>query len=85
MTFPGFVKNNFALASTVAMLAWGMLAFPGGYSKAGQTQHGMDTIRWGTDYMLASYLGSTANDTSYVGQVLLTQICQFLTLDGHAP
>lgn len=51
------------------MLAWGMIAFPGGYSKAGQTAHGLDTLRWGTDYMLASYLGTSGNSTSYVAQV----------------
>ena len=53
------------------MLALGMVSFPGGYTKAGQTQHGMDTIRWGTDYMLASYLGTNANSTNYVAQVLI--------------
>lgn len=63
------MKNNFALAATVSMLAWGMIAFPVGYSKAGQTQHGMDTLRWGTDYMLSSYLGTSGNSTSYVAQV----------------
>ena len=71
----GFVKNGFALASTVALLAFGMLEYPTGFSKAGQTQHGLDTLKWGTDYMLASYLGnSTKNGTTYVAQVWCTSL-----------
>lgn len=50
------------------MLALGMVAYPGGFSKAGQTQHGLDTLKWGSDYLLASYLGTSGNSTSYVAQ-----------------
>jgi len=65
------VKNNFALAATVSMLALGMIAYPGGYASAGQTKHGLDNLRWGTDYLLISYLGTTGNNSVYAAQVLL--------------
>lgn len=76
----GFVKNGLALASTIPLLAWGMIQYSTGYEKAGQTQHGLDTLRWGTDYMLASYLGSGTNGSAFVAQVSFyspVTICRF--------
>lgn len=53
----------------MSLLAWGMLSYPKGFAKAGQMQHGLDNLRWGSDYLLSSYLGNTTNGTTFVAQV----------------
>lgn len=37
------------------MLAWGLLAYPQGYSDAGQYRTALENLRWGDDYMLSAY------------------------------
>ncbi|KAK9803902.1 hypothetical protein WJX72_003331 [[Myrmecia] bisecta] len=60
----GYVKYGLPLASTTALLAWGMLAFPKGYTGSSLTD-ARNNIRWATDYMLKCKIG----DNQYVGQV----------------
>ena len=42
-------------AFTVSMLAWGLLAFPGSYARAGNTAEALGNVRWGADYLLKAY------------------------------
>ena len=49
------VKFGLPLASTLSSLAWGGLAFSEGYAIAGQTDELLDTVRWGTDYLLKAH------------------------------
>ncbi len=42
---------SFPLATTVALLGWGVLDFQGGYAKAGQLQHARDGLRYAADYL----------------------------------
>lgn len=47
-----YVKFGFPMASTITVLAWGMLDFKDGYKRAGQYDHGLKTLKWGTDYFI---------------------------------
>ena len=51
-------------AFTTTMLAWGMLAFPTAYQKAGEMDHATQTLRWGTDYLLKLYTPASSTNTS---------------------
>eukprot|EP00884_Botryococcus_braunii_P012540 jgi/Botrbrau1/21287/Bobra.0573s0001.1 len=51
----GTVKLTLPIAFSTSMLAWGLLEFPGGYKKSNQTLHAMDTLRWGTDYLMKTF------------------------------
>ena len=42
--------------------------FPDGYSQAGQTNNTLNTIKWGSDYLLEC-VGSGANGSSIVYQM----------------
>ena len=42
-------------AFTTSMLAWGLLTFPRGYARAGETRHALDSIKWGADYLLKTF------------------------------
>lgn len=59
----GDVKYTMTAAFTTTMLAWGMLQFKSGYAKAGQTQWGMEEVKWGTDYLLKTVVGKPGNQT----------------------
>ncbi|KAK9845258.1 hypothetical protein WJX81_001552 [Elliptochloris bilobata] len=62
----GTVKYGFPLASAAALLAWGLLEFPGGYQGANLAQ-AQGALRWATDYMLACQLDDA--NGSFVAQV----------------
>ena len=41
-----------------------------GYAKAGETQHAMESVKWGTDYLLKTFKVNTgANNITVVYQV----------------
>ena len=46
------VKFGFPLASALTVLSWGGLQYEEGYRLAGQLEQLMETVRWGTDYLL---------------------------------
>jgi hypothetical protein len=48
------VKFQLPAAWTASMLAWSIIQFKGGYEKAGQLQHALDTVRWATDFFIKS-------------------------------
>ena len=51
----GTVKMTVTTAFTTSMLAWGLLTFPRGYARAGETRHALDSIKWGADYLLKTF------------------------------
>ena len=60
-----YVKFGFPMASTITNLAWGMLEFKQGYIAAGQFDHGLAAIKWGTDYFIKCHPSSD----QFYGQV----------------
>ena len=60
-----YVKFGFPMASTITNLAWGMLEFKQGYIAAGQFDHGLAAIKWGTDYFIKCHPSSNI----FYGQV----------------
>ena len=64
------VKFGLPLASTLSTLAWGGLNFRKGYVAAGQLDELLDTVRWGTDYLLKAHGTNKRGRTSFfVAQV----------------
>ena len=53
------------MAFTTTALAWGMISYSDGYSRAGQTDYGKAAVRWATDYFLKAHTG----DYELYGQV----------------
>jgi hypothetical protein len=44
-----------------------------GYAKAGETQHAMESVKWGTDYLLKTFkVDAGANNVTVVYQVSQT-------------
>ena len=59
----GNLQLTMPTAFTVAMLSWGLLAFPEGYTKAGATTETLSGIKWGADWLVQT-MGEGANGTS---------------------
>jgi len=60
-----YVKFNFPQAAAMTMLAWGMVEFSKGYEIAGQHKYGLDTLRWGMDYLMKCH----TKTNEFYGQV----------------
>lgn len=60
-----YLKLNFPLASTVTLLAWGLLEFNQGYNQSGQTQYAMDNLYAAVDYLKRCHIAPR----KYVGQI----------------
>ncbi len=60
------MKYGFPLAAATALLAWGLVTFPSGYT-GGNLATAQGALRWATDYMLACRLGDA--NGSFVAQV----------------
>ena len=57
------VKFNFPQAFTLTMLSWSGITFEDGYTKSDQFEYLLDTVKWGTDYLLKCH---TSKDELYV-------------------
>lgn len=53
-------------AWATALLAWGVLAFPQGWARAGGTAEALGAVRWGTDYLLKTFHPYTGRAGGYV-------------------
>jgi endoglucanase len=51
-----FVKFSFTMAFTTTILAWGMLSFDDAYAETGQRDHGLDAVKWATDYFIKCHI-----------------------------
>ncbi|KAK9904260.1 hypothetical protein WJX75_007984 [Coccomyxa subellipsoidea] len=61
----GTLKMTIPTAFSMTMLAWGMLEFPHGYAKANTTNDALDTLKWGTDYLLRTLAKQTKAGQKY--------------------
>lgn len=59
------LKLHFPLATSLALLAWGVDEFRDAYAAAGQLSTALDAIRWGTDYLMAAHIAPN----EFIGQV----------------
>ena len=48
----GNIKATSPIAFTTTLLVWGLMAFGSGFKAAGQAAAALDSIRWGSDYLL---------------------------------
>ena len=56
----GLTKMTLPTAFTTAVLAWGLLTFPRGYSRSKTTAATVDEVRWGAQYLLSAIGGEDA-------------------------
>ncbi|XP_020616929.1 uncharacterized protein LOC110054900 [Orbicella faveolata] len=50
-----YVKFGFPMASSVTVLAWGLLKYKKAYIAAGQYGHMLNSIEWATDYFIKAH------------------------------
>ena len=63
------VKFGFPMASSLTLLAWGGVEYRGAYQSSGQFDELMDTLRWGTDYLLRAHVSDGQTTQALYGQV----------------
>ncbi|MGD1952962.1 MAG: glycoside hydrolase family 9 protein [Leptolyngbyaceae cyanobacterium] len=63
------VKFGFPMASSLTLLAWGGVEYGGAYRASGQLDELMDTLRWGTDYLLRAHVSDGQTTQALYGQV----------------
>ena len=66
-----FVKFGFPMASSVTVLAWGLVEYRDAYKAAGELDNALDSIKWVTDYFIKAH---TAKFEFY-GQVSKIRTC----------
>ncbi|XP_072980908.1 endoglucanase 22-like [Typha angustifolia] len=49
------VKFGLPMAFTVTMLSWGVIEYGGDIAAAGEYQHALEAIKWGTDYFVKAH------------------------------
>lgn len=49
------VKFGLPMAFTVTMLSWGIIEFGDHIAKAGELEHALEAIKWGTDYFIKAH------------------------------
>jgi hypothetical protein len=49
------VKFGLPMAFTITMLSWSVVEYGHHIRSAGELQHAMEAIRWGTDYLLKAH------------------------------
>jgi endoglucanase len=52
-----YLKFTFPTAFTITQLSWGVVEYRDGYEKVHELREALETIRWGTDYLLACISG----------------------------
>ncbi|KAK9785109.1 hypothetical protein WJX73_003901 [Symbiochloris irregularis] len=72
----GTIKNTIPIAFSTAIMAWGFLAFPKGIEKAGISNSSLETLKWGTDYLLKTTLNDTRTspNSSYTNYNIVYQV-----------
>ena len=60
-----FVKFGLPMASSVTMLARGLVEYRDAYELAGELQNGLDCIKWPLDYFIKAHVA----DNKFYGQV----------------
>jgi hypothetical protein len=60
----GNIKATSPIAFTTSLLAWGFMAFPGGFAAAKQRDALRDSVRWGADYLAKVHRPNEGANTS---------------------
>ena len=60
-----FVKFGLPMASSVTLLAWGLIEYREAYRLAGELEYGLDCIKWPLDYFIKAHVA----DNKFYGQV----------------
>ena len=63
------VKFGFPMASSMTMLAWGVVEYKDAYSESGQLDEVLNAIKWGTDYILKAHITDGNTTKEFWGQV----------------
>ena len=59
------MKFGLPMASSVTLLAWGMIEYRDAYNAAGELANGLDCIKWPLDYFIKAHIA----DNKFYGQV----------------
>ena len=62
----GNMKATGPLAFATTLQAWGYMSFQDGFTKAGQSEALLDSVRWGADYLSKLYRYNAASNTSLI-------------------
>jgi endoglucanase len=63
------VKFGFPMAGAMTLLGWGVNEYRGAYQQSGQLDEVLDTIKWGTDYILKAHDSGPNGTRAFWGQV----------------
>ncbi|KAK4481337.1 hypothetical protein RD792_012222 [Penstemon davidsonii] len=63
------IKFTFSTAYTVTLLSWTVLEYHKKYSEIGELDHIKDIIKWGSDYLLKTFIPPNSNSTILYSQV----------------
>lgn len=51
------VKFGLPMAFTVTMLSWSVIEYADQIASAGELEHALEAIKWGTDYFIKAHTG----------------------------
>ena len=57
------------MAQAMTTLAWGGISYKEGYQSAGEWEHLLSAVKWGTDYFIKCH----TSDTEFYGQVTMNK------------
>ncbi|MEQ8995976.1 MAG: glycoside hydrolase family 9 protein [Coleofasciculus sp. B1-GNL1-01] len=63
------VKFGLPGAASLTMLGWGAVQYQDAYQQSGQFEEVLDTIKWGTDYILKAHVTDGQGTKEFYGQV----------------
>ena len=62
----GNIKATTPIAFTTTLLVWALMAFGPGFTAAGQAGAALDSIRWGSDYLLKVHKALPGTNNSMI-------------------
>ncbi|MEQ9669692.1 glycoside hydrolase family 9 protein [Coleofasciculus sp. G2-EDA-02] len=63
------VKFGLPGAASITMLGWGAIEYQEAYQQSGQFEEILDSIKWGTDYILKAHVTDSQGTKEFFGQV----------------
>ncbi|EDX75702.1 Glycosyl hydrolase family 9 [Coleofasciculus chthonoplastes PCC 7420] len=63
------VKFGLPGAASMTMLSWGAVEYQDAYQQSGQFEEILDSIKWGTDYILKAHVTDSQGTKAFYGQV----------------
>ena len=84
LLFAGNIKATTPIAFTTTLLVWALMSFGRGFQAAGQAAATLDSIRWGSDYLLKVHRAAPdANQSMLVTRVSARCRCLVGCGKGH--